>query len=157
MLRREIVAKAILKRINKSYEKEICITDEEAEKILGCWMLKSELSVNEQKETIDVAGSFMVNSWVGIENLSSTKCIIEKNEFSDTMKRPSIDGEFDEVKSYFSQKPKCDKAWVVDHVLHFFVQYSIVIEWIGDTKMYVEVVDDDIDQVVDVAINEDYI
>ena len=157
MLRREIVAKAILKRINRSYEKEICISDNEAEKVLGCWMLKPDLIVKEFKDTIEINGSFDVNSWVGIDNLSSTKCVIERTEFSDSLKRPSVDLEVDEVKSYYSVKPKCDNAWVVDHVLHFFVQYSIVIEWIGDTKMYVEVVDDEIDQVVDVAINEDYI
>lgn len=156
-MRREIVAKAILKRVNKTYEQIIRVNDSVSEKVLGCWMLQPFLQVSENGENVGMEGSYFVNAWVGIENLTTTKCVIEKQMFKDAFPRPSVNESVDEVKSYYSKKPSCEKAWVENGDLCFRVQYSIVIEWIGDTKMYVEVVEDEIDEVVDVAINEEYI
>lgn len=157
-MRREIVAKAILQRINKTYEQTVIINDLQGEKVLGCWMLQPSLRIKEEEgERIEVEGSFDVNAWIGIEELSSTKCVIEKQNFQDKLTKPEISEEISEVKTYFRRKPSCDKAWVEKGKLYFLVQYSIVIEWIGDTKMYVEVMNDEIDEVVDVAINEEYI
>lgn len=156
-MRREIVAKAILKRINKTYEPILKLTDSNGEKVLGCWILQPVINVLESGQRVELTGSYDVNAWIGIDSLTSTKCVIEKQSFSDSFTRPSQLEESSEIKAYYSKKPSCDKAWVENGYLCFNVQYGIVIEWIGDTKMYVEVMDDEIDEVVDVAINEEYI
>lgn len=156
-MRREIVAKAVLKRLNRSFTQEIKINDPESEKMLGCWMLQPNITYKEDKDSLTVTTTFAVNAWVGIEKLTTTKCVIEKVEFTDTFQVPTLENDECEVSVYFASKPTCDKAIVQESTLYFYVKYSLVVEWIGNTKLYVEVAGDDIDEVVDIMVNEEYI
>ena len=156
-MRREIVAKAVLKRLNRSFTQEIKINDLESEKMLGCWMLQPNITFKEENDSLIVTTTFAVNAWVGIEKLTSTKCVIEKVEFTDTFSIPILENEESEVSVYFATKPTCDKAIVQEGTLYFYVKYGVVVEWIGNTKLYVEVAGDDIDEVVDIMVNEEYI
>lgn len=151
-MRKEIVAKTIQKRLNKEYSTEI-VLDIPVTRVLGCWLINQKINV-EHEDRLVVSGSFDLHSWVGFEKNTNSKVISKKEEFSFNL--PDIGPEGIVVVSY-TKPPYCDSYEISENKVKYLVRFTYCVEWICDTKLYVEVADDELDQVIDLQVNEDYI
>ena len=151
-MRKEIVAKTIQKRLNKDYSLDI-VFDLDVSKVLGCWIINDSISIT-QGDVLVVNGSFDLHSWVGYERNLNSKVLTKKQQFEIKIPNPLPDGV---VIVSFSKRPYCDKYEVNENTVKYTVKFTYCIEWICDTKLYIEVANDEIDNVIDLQVNEDYI
>ena len=151
-MRKEIVAKTIQKRLNKEYSSNIAF-DFPASKVLGCWIINDVIRIT-QGDVISVSGSFDLHSWVGYELNSNSKVLIERHEFELKIHNPLPNGT---VIVSFGKPPYCDKYELSENKVIYTVKFSYCLEWICDTKLYIEVSNDELDNLIDLQVNEDYI
>ena len=151
-MRKEIVAKTIQKRLNKEYSSDI-VFDFPVSKVLGCWIINDSISVN-QGNILSVNGTFDLHSWVGYDNNLNSKVLVEKHEFEIKIPNTIPNGV---VIVSFSKSPYCDKYEITDNTVVYTVKFTYCVEWICDTKLYIEVANDELDSVIDLQVNEDYI
>lgn len=151
-MRKEIVAKTIQKRINKEYHCDIQF-EMPVNKVLGCWIINDTININQSNSPF-ISGSFDLHSWVGINHNTDSKVISKKEEFKIPV--PDVDLEGIVIVS-FTKKPYCESYEISENIVIYKIIFGYTLEWICDTKLYVEVSNDEIDNAVDVQVNENYI
>lgn len=161
MAKREIVTKTVISKTRKLFSDIITIEDHEVSKVLGCWLLNPVLRYEKRNDnTIVVSGTYDINLWVACNQNTSTKCIIQQQEFSLGVQLEVVDDQvIGELIAYakWLNKPLCTKADYDNNTIRLTIDQEFQLEWIGETKIRVEMAEDEIDQIIDNAIDTQYL
>lgn len=161
MARREIVTKTILSKTKKFHSDVVEIKDDSVSKVLGCWLLNPVLRYEKRSDdAIIVSGTYDINLWVACANHTTTKCIIQTQEFAHTVILDAGDEEvIGEVIAFakWLSKPLCTKADCSNGSLYLTIEQELQLEWIGETKLRVELVEDELDHIIDNQVDTQYL
>lgn len=164
---REIVTKAVVAKGKKAMHISHSIkTTAQPYSILGCWVINHEFEATINNTLVDIDGSFEVNIWYSTEENSRTDVLREKVDYHKDIKvKKIVDsylGNNDDVLAKILKHPTVVKARIVDDAVELDIDFEILAEIIGETKMQVTVFnpsdeqEEDIDD-LDIEINEDFI
>ena len=165
---REIVTKAIVAKGKKYISLSHNITsNKDPYSILGCWVINHEFEALRNDDLVDINGIFEVNIWYSTEENMKTDVIREKVAYKKDIKVKRIVNEYlkntDDVLVKILKHPTVTNAKIIDGEIKIDVDFEILAEVIGETKMQVtiltpvEVVDDlDIED-LDIEVNEDFL
>ena len=164
---REIVTKAIVAKGKKvMHISHDLHTNEHPYSILGCWIINHEFEANKKDNVIDVEGQLEVNIWYSTEENTKTDVLRETVKYHKDIKIKRIVNEYsknsDDVLAKILRHPTVTNAKIIDDVIRLEIEFEILAEVIGETKMQVtvfmplDVLEDDIED-LDIEVNEDFL
>lgn len=156
---REIVTKAVIGKGKKRFRITEPIDDVKgpADSILGCWIINHKFGARKCDNAVDVKGVYDVNVWYSYDGNTKTEVARKCVEYGDnvnvhrTIRDCLYEG--DEVIARTIQQPTCVDARIEDGEIVVDVEFEVVVEVIGETKMRVSILGpvecDDIDSTSD--------
>ncbi len=164
---REIVTKAVVAKGKKvmhiSHELH---TTAHPYSILGCWIINHEFEANKKENLIDIDGNLEVNIWYSTEENTKTDVLRENISYHKDIKVKKIVKDYlknsDDVLAKILKHPTVTNAKIEDDIIYLDLEFEILAEVIGETKMQVtvftplEVQDEDIED-LDIEVNEDFL
>ena len=163
---REIVTKAIVAKGKKYISLSHSIdSNKNPYSILGCWVINLEFEALRNDDLVEINGIFEVNIWYSTEENMRTDVIREKVAYKKDIKVKRIVNEYlkntDDVLVKILKHPTVTNAKIIDGEIKIDVDYEILAEVIGETKMQVTVFtpvtqEEDIDD-LDIEVNEDFL
>ena len=124
-----------------------------------------EFEGSRNDDLIDINGSFEVNIWYSTEQNMKTDIIREKVTYKKDIKVKRIVTEYlknsDDILVKILKHPTVTNAKIIDGEIKIDVDFEILAEVIGETKMQVTVftpvtIDEDIED-LDIEVNEDFL
>ena len=124
-----------------------------------------EFEASRNDDLIDINGSFEVNIWYSTEQNMKTDIIREKVAYKKDIKVKRIVTEYlknsDDILVKILKHPTVTNAKIIDGEIKIDVDFEILAEVIGETKMQVTVftpvtIDEDIED-LDIEVNEDFL
>lgn len=163
---REIVTKAVVSKGKKTIRiKDVVVPCDDSFSILGCWVINHEFEAMRNDDLVDINGIFEVNIWYSTEENMKTDVIREKVAYKKDIKVKRIVNEYlkntDDVLVKILKHPTVTNAKIIDGEIKIDVDFEILAEVIGETKMQVTVFtpvtqEEDIDD-LDIEVNEDFL
>lgn len=167
---REIVTKAVVGKGKKYFKNKYSINTEiTPSTILGCWIINNKFTGKLIGDNAVVNGSFDVNIWYSSDNNTKTNVINKTINYSEEINIKSkidFDISTSEIIVKVLRQPECINATINGNLIDFEIEKEIGIEVVGDTKVKIlteddeddwQVFDEDIDDVIDNEIDEDFI
>ena len=155
---REIVTKAIVAKGKKVFNlKEEVPFDIIPYSILGVWIINHEFEATRVDEMVKISGNFEINVWYSSNNNEKTDILGHKVKYIKDIKTKQIVKEYlentDDILAKIIKHPTCLNAKILNEHLELDIQFEILAEIIGETKMQVTVfntsdvysIDDEID------------
>ena len=141
---REIVTKAV---IGKGKKKFTIVSDLVPEfgpnSILGCWLINHKFMAKKSENSVEVMGCYDVNVWYSHDQNTKTSVVVDTIEYQDTVQVNRIIREClyegDEIIARTLQQPTCLDARIEDGVIVVEVEFELIVEIIGETKMRVSI------------------
>lgn len=169
---REIVTKAVVGK-GKKYFKNVYKLRTEAtpSTVLGCWVINHKFKGYKSGDKIMIDGSFDVNMWYSFEDDSKTGVVNKRIDYSEgvmvkTKEETDLANDIEIIVRNLKQ-PNCTRVEIKDGEIEFEIEKELGIELVGDTKVKVNVEDDEepwdvieddsIDKEIDESVNEDVI
>ena len=124
-----------------------------------------EFEASRNDDLVDINGVFEVNIWYSTEENMKTDVIREKVTYKKDIKVKRIVTEYlknsDDVLVKILKHPTVTNAKIIDGEIKIDVDFEILAEVIGETKMQVTVftpvaIDEDIED-LDIEVNEDFL
>ena len=160
---KEIVTKAVVGKGKKSFTDTYTVDPNSSiSTILGCWVINHNFNGVKENDSVKVVGSFDVNIWYSKEDNTKTEVIEDKVEYSEIIPIKTLedyDGQ-DEIIVRMIKQPTCTEAIVKDGKIVYKVEKTIATELVGDTKIRVEIENnntDSIDEEIDDEVKEDFL
>lgn len=164
---REIVTKAVVAKGKKvmhiSHELH---TTAHPYSILGCWIINHEFEATKKENLIDIDGTLEVNIWYSTEENTKTDVLRERVSYHKDIKVKKIVNDYlknsDDVLAKILKHPTVTNAKIENDIIYLDLEFEILAEVIGETKMQVTVFtplesqDDDIED-LDIEVNEDFL
>lgn len=171
---REIVTKAVIGKGKKRFKITSPLDDlrSSADSILGCWIINHKFGARKCEDSVEVKGAYDINVWYSFADNTQTEVARQTVEYEDqvnvhrTIRDCLYEG--DEVMARTLQQPTCVDARIEDGEIVVEVEFEIVVEIIGETKMRVSILgpvesvpmsddedDDDLD--IDDQINTNFL
>lgn len=170
---REIVTKAVISKgkkvIKKSYSMQ---TEEVPNTILGCWVINHKFRGEKQNNLVNVSGNFDVNVWYSYDNDTKTAVSTKSFSYNELLKlKTGNNNSNEEIVVRSLKQPSVTDVEIKDGFVTMNIEKELGIEVIGDTKVKVNVEDDDddydtledineeksIENEIEEEVNEDYI
>lgn len=163
---REIVTKAVVAKGKKvmhiSHQLE---TTAHPYSILGCWIINHEFEASKRDSLIYIDGTLEVNIWYSTEENSKTDVLREKVSYHKDIKVKRVVNDYlknsDDVLAKILRHPTVISAKIVDDTIYLEIEFEILAEVIGETKMQVTVfipTAEDVDiEDLDIEVNEDFL
>jgi len=142
---REIVTKAVTAKGKKRFVIESTLRGliSSADSILGCWIINHKFGARKSNESVEVKGSYDIHVWYSYNENTETEVARETINYGDliTVQRLIRDYlyEGDEIIARTLQQPTCVDARIEDGKIVVEVEFEIVVEVIGETKMRVAI------------------
>ena len=166
---REIVTRAVISKGRKIFRiKENIPLNEQAEKILGCWIVNNGIETELNDGKVKVCGNFEIDIWYSTPNNERTNIAKISTRYEDTIRVRQIIcdpiSNDTEVVTQFIQQPSCTNACINNDTVEVEVLFEILSEVIGETKIMVNVftcqetndfIDDFENEINENFINED--
>ena len=167
---REIVTKAIIGKGKKRFAIASPINGLESsvDSILGCWIINHKFGARKGHNTVDIKGSYDINVWYAYEDNTKTEVARQTVDYDEVVNVNRLIRdclyEGDEVIARPTQQPTCMDARIEGNEIVVEVEFEIVVEVIGETKMRVAILgpvendydDDDLDE-IDSHINTKFL
>ena len=160
---REIVTKAKVAKGKKNISLSYNIQSNRAPySILGCWVINHEFEAERNDDLVDINGVFEVNIWYSTEQNMRTDVLREKVAYKKDIKVKRIVNEYlkntDDILIKILKHPTVTNARIIDGEIKIDVDFEILAEVIGETKMQVTVFtpvtqEEDIDDLV-IEVND---
>ena len=126
-----------------------------------------EFEAVKNDNAVDIFGNLEVNIWYSTEENTKTDVIRETISYKKDIKVKKIVTNYlknsDDILARILRHPKVTDAKIVDDVIKLEIEFEILAEVIGETKMQVTVfnpidqgIDDDIED-LDIEVNEDFL
>ena len=141
---REIVTKAVIGKGKKKFHLVSALSPEfEPNSILGCWLINHKFMAKKAENSVEVMGSYDVNVWYSYDNNTKTNVVVNTIDYHDivTVTRIIRDClyEGDEIIARTIQQPTCLDARIEEGVIIVEVEFELIVEIIGETKMRVSI------------------
>lgn len=147
---REIITKAICGKGKKFSQTAHGISPtHKPSSILGCWVINHKYRTHYQKDCVIVEGSYDVNIWYSYSNNTKTEVVSETVTYRDqvalTVRDKKVISDRLEVVARTLQEPNALEANVSPNGNKIVAQVEreFLVEVIGETKVKVQVDDDD--------------
>ena len=133
--------------------------------ILGCWIINHHYEAYKENDVVYIAGTFDINIWYSVDNNTKTDVIREVVNYKKDIKTKQIVTDYiersDDVLIKILKSPTATNAKIYDEKIDIDVEFEILAEVLGETKMQVTVFKDtinldDIDD-PDIEIDEDFL
>ncbi|MBM7644423.1 spore coat protein E [Scopulibacillus daqui] len=148
---REIITKAICGKGKKFSQTAHTISpSHKPSSILGCWVINHKYKTHYQKDCVIVEGSYDVNIWYSYSNNTKTEVVTETVTYRDqvalTIKDKKVISDHLEVAARTLQEPNCLEANISPNGNKIVAQVEreFLVEVIGETKVRVQVDEDDL-------------
>ena len=163
---REIVTRAVLAKGRKKINlKETVLVNQDVSSVLGCWIINHQFETELNGKEVKVIGSFENNIWYSADNNTRTDVARSTTEYTVLVKvkevlNDNISNHCD-VVARILQQPTCINALIKNDGIEIDVEFEVLVEVIGETKMMINVVttncqEDDLDMLEN-EINEDFL
>lgn len=164
---REIVTKAVVAKGKKAMHLTHNIqTTANPYSVLGCWIINHEFEATRNDQIVDIDGEFEVNIWYSTDENCKTDVLRERVVYHKDIKVKKIVNEYmknsDDVLARILKHPTVTNARIINDEIKLDIDFEILAEVIGETKMQVTVFspvvndDEDIDD-LDIEVNEDFL
>ncbi|MGL4337286.1 MAG: outer spore coat protein CotE [Turicibacter sp.] len=141
---REIVTKAVIAKGKKKF----CITSElcpefNPNSILGCWIINHKFIAKKCDNSVEVMGSYDINLWYAHDGNTQTSVVVSTITYEDdvnvhrTIRECLYEG--DEIIARTVQQPTCLDARIENDAIVVEVEFEVIVEVIGETKMRVSI------------------
>ena len=170
---KEIVTKAVIGKGKKSFKNTYnMLIENNADTILGCWVINHNFKGSELNGRIIIDGSFDVNIWYSYDNDTKTAVATKNVKYSEkinmnTKEGTSVVGSDIIVRAL--KQPNCINVSIKDDVVEFDIEKELGIEIVNDTKVKIAIEEDeepwdiigeseeDIEKKIDEEVKEDFI
>lgn len=174
---KEIVTKAVIGKGKKTFRNKYeAITTDKIDTVLGCWVINHNMSGSNSNGKVKITGSFDVNIWYSYDN--NTKTSVEARKISYTevvnvhLKENSTLTNDSEILITSLKNPTVIDVSSRNNIINYEIEKELGIEIIGDAKVKIQIVDDgysdydiidedltdeELNEVIDENINEDYL
>ena len=170
---KEIVTKAVIGKGKKYFKNNYnLLAENNANTILGCWVINHEFKGTVKGEQVIIDGNFDVNIWYSYDDDKKTAVATKNIAYSETVNiktktGTSIEGSDIIVRAL--KQPSCSNVKAKDDVIEFDIEKELGIEVVNDAKVKIAIeddeepwdtIDDDEDEVqkkIDEEVKEDFI
>ncbi len=174
---KEIVTKAVIGKGKKTFRNKYeLFTTDKIDTVLGCWVINHTMKGENDKGKVKITGSFDVNIWYSYDNNTKTSVDARKINYTETvnvhLKDESTLTNNSEIIITSLKNPTVVDVSSVNNKINYEIEKCLGIEIIGDTKVRVQIMDndyedydiiddnlsnEDINKIVDTEINENYL
>jgi len=146
---KEIVTKTIVGKGRKSFQEEYSLTPENTPNtVLGCWVINHNFQGSNNKNEVDVTGSFDVNVWYSYDNDSKT-AVTTRNFTYDEMLRlrvkdiESLNND-NEIIVRSLKQPTVQDVKIKGNEVHLNIEKELGVEIVGEGKVKIAIEDDEL-------------
>lgn len=170
---KEIVTKAVIGKGKKYFKNNYnLVTDNNANTILGCWVINHEFKGYVKNGKVVIDGKFDINIWYSYDNDKKTAVASKSISYSETVNvktknGASLDGS--DIIVRVLKQPSCSNVQSKEDVIDFDIEKELGIEVVNDEKVKIaieeeeepwETIDEDEDDAlkkIDDEVKEDFI
>ena len=144
---KEIVTKAVIGKGKKYFKKSYnLLAENNANTILGCWVINHEFSGSVKNDKVVIDGNFDINIWYSYDDDKKTAVASKNISYSETVSvklknNTSITGSDIIVRAL--KQPSCSNVKVKDDVIEFDIEKELGIEVVNDAKVKIAIEDDE--------------
>ena len=145
---REIVTKAVIGKGKKKFSDTISLsTDNTPTTVLGCWIINHNFGGSLSGNIVTVSGSYDINVWYSYDNDTKTEVLKQTYTYQEnvTVQGNQEDLSNGEIIVRSLSGPSCVKAEINNNSIETTVEKTLGIELVGDTKVKINVEDDNDD------------
>lgn len=164
---REIVTKAVVAKGKKKINLHHCLKpDNIVYSILGVWIINHEFEATRDESSVNVDGSFEVNLWYSYDKNQKTDIARQIVKYDERIKTRQIVNDYiedsDDIAVRIISHPTCRNASIDNGDINLDIEFDLLAEIIGETKMQVTILkdnldDDDEEEDFENIINEDFL
>ncbi len=170
---KEIVTKAVIGKGKKTFKNTYnMLIENNADTVLGCWVINHNFKGYESNGTIIIDGSFDVNIWYSYENDTKTAVSNKNIKYFEKLKMNTKEGTSvigSDIIVRALKQPNCVNVNIKDDVVEFDIEKELGIEIVNDTKVKIAIEEDeepwdiiedskeDIEKKIDEEVKEDFI
>ncbi len=149
---KEIVTKAVVGKAKKTSSNDFTMTtDEVPNTVLGCWVINHNFTGTKGDNKVNINGSYDVNVWYSYDTDSKTAVATKKYNYSDSMVVPLKDDakitNASEIIVRCLKQPTVSNVNIENGVVKLNIEKELGVEIVGDTKVKINVEDDEDDYV----------
>ena len=144
---KEIVTKAVIGKGKKYFKNSYnLLAENNANTILGCWVINHEFSGSVKNDKVVIDGNFDINIWYSYDDDKKTAVASKNISYSETVSvklknDTSITGSYILVRAL--KQPSCSNVKVKDDVIEFDIEKELGIEVVNDAKVKIAIEDDE--------------
>lgn len=144
---KEIVTKAVIGKGKKYFKNSYnLLAENNANTILGCWVINHEFSGSVKNDKVVIDGNFDINIWYSYDDDKKTAVASKNISYSETVSvklknDTSITGSDIIVRAL--KQPSCSNVKVKDDVIEFDIEKELGIEVVNDAKVKIAIEDDE--------------
>lgn len=170
---KEIVTKAVIGKGKKYFKNNYnLLTENNANTVLGCWVINHEFKGYETNGKVVIDGKFDINIWYSYDNDKKTAVANKSIPYSETVNVKTKNGtalEGSDIIVRALKQPSCSNVNIKDDVIEFDIEKELGIEIVNDEKVKIAIeedeepwdtLDDDQEQIektIDEEVKEDFI
>lgn len=144
---KEIVTKAILKKVKKSFTNKYEISlDNNIDTVLGCWIINHTNQATIINDMVNIVGSFDVNMWYSCESNTKTNVVSRNVNYEHNLKieiNDKLNSKNNEIIIRNLKNPTCIDVNVLNNTISYTIEKELGIELIGDTTVKIAVIEEE--------------
>ena len=146
---KEIVTKTIVGKGKKTYSNNYSLkTEQFPNTVLGCWIINHKFSGTNQKNEVNVNGSFDVNVWYSYDNDSKTGVTTKTFSYDDVMRLRVKDVDSltndNEIIVRSLRQPTVQDVKIVNGEVELTVEKELGVEIVGESKVKIAIEEDEL-------------
>src|SRR5574344_1250713 len=169
---KEIVTKAVIGKGKKYFKNTYnLLADNNANTVLGCWVINHNFNGYVQNDKVNIDGSFDVNIWYSYDDDKKTAVASKNISYSETASVKTKEGtslQGSDIIVKVLKQPSCNNVKIKDDVIEFDIEKELGIEVVNDAKVKIAVEDDEepgdtieddekeVDKKIDEEVKEDF-
>ncbi len=146
---KEIVTKTIIGKGRKTSQNNYSLTPENTPNtVLGCWVINHNFSGTNNKNEVDIKGSFDINVWYSYDNDSKTAVTTRNFTYSDVMRLRVKDMEAlsnnNEIIVRSLKQPTVQDVKIKGNEVYLNIEKELGVEIVGEGKVKIAIEDDEL-------------
>lgn len=144
---KEIVTKAVIGKGKKYFKNNYnLVTENNANTILGCWVINHEFKGYVSGNKVVIDGKFDINIWYSFDNDKKTEVASKSISYSETVNvktknGTSINGS--DIIVRVLKQPSCSNVNSKEDVIDFDIEKELGIEVVNDEKVKIAIEEDE--------------
>ncbi len=157
---KEIVTKAVIGKSKKSStDKYFMNTENNINRVLGCWVINHNFNGSTMGDNININGSFDINVWYSYDNDTKTGVFKETFNYNDKILVHLKDSSSDnnEVIVKCLKQPTVSDVNIKDQKIELTIDKELAVEVLGNTiiKVPTKIIEDDYEDTSNILIEDE--